>query len=238
MEGRGRGSDDRLAPPPCLEAFSDGANMTSIDDDLLLLSRWRSGDQQAGEDLFARHFAGIYRFFQHKVDAEADDLVQRTFAACLSAKGQFRAESTFRTYLFAIARHELYGHLRRVQRNERLDFGVTSIAEIVTSPTSRIDQARQIDQLRGALGRLPADQQLLLELHYWHDLGAAELAEVFEANPGAIRVRLLRARQRLRAEMARLPVSPGLTSSDRLSASLDEQDPESDAGEFPAAGND
>ena len=34
-------------------------------------------------------------------------------------------------------------------------------------------------RLCAALRRLPVEQQTLLELHYWDDLDAAQLAEVF-----------------------------------------------------------
>jgi RNA polymerase sigma-70 factor (ECF subfamily) len=192
-----------------------------MDPDLVLLERWRKGDQQAGQDLFARHFADIYRFFEHKVGGEADDLSQRTFLACVAARDQFRSQSTFRTYLFTIARNEFYAHLRRLQHGEHLDFEVTSIAEILPSPASLLDRARQVGRLREALRQLPAEQQLLLELHYWHDLDAAALSEVFGTPPGTIRVRLLRARQALRSQMAEIKDDlVGAERADPLTASL------------------
>jgi RNA polymerase sigma-70 factor (ECF subfamily) len=197
-----------------------------MDPDLVLLGQWRAGDEQAGHALFSRHFAGVYRFFEHKVAADADELAQRTFLACVAARDQFRSESSFRTYLFTIARNELYAFLRRRTRDEQLDFEVTSIAEIATSPSSRLDRARKIDQLRMALAELPAEHQLILELHYWHDLDAAALGEVFGATPGTIRVRLLRARRALREKMAaRDPKALEEAASDRLTASLLEPDP-------------
>ncbi len=197
-----------------------------MDADLILLERWRAGDKRAGEDLFARHFADIYRFFEHKVGAETDELTQKTFLACVRARDQFRGQSSFRTYLFTLARHELYAHLRGLPRRQQVDFGVTSIAELVTSPSSRLGRAREIELLRAALRELPADQQLLLELHYWHELDAAALAEVFGANAGAIRVRLLRGRRALRDQMARLGAGALAGGGDRLAASLNEPDDE------------
>lgn len=189
-----------------------------MDADLALLDRWRDGDAHAGQDLFARHFADIYRFFEHKVGPEADDLAQHTFAACIAARDKFRGQSSFRSYLFAIARNQLYTYLRARQNREHVDFEATSIAEIITSLTSKLGRAREIEQLRTALAKLPAEQQLLLELHYWHDLDADALGEVFDATPGTIRVRLLRARKALRAEMAATTLDPG--SSDQLVAAL------------------
>lgn len=181
-----------------------------------MLQRWRDGDTQAGQDLFARHFADVYRFFQHKVDGEADELTQRTFTAAVAGRDAFRGLSTFRTYLFAIARNQLYSYLRQKPRGEHVDFDVTSIAELVTSLSSRLGRLREIERLRQALATLPAEQQLLLELHYWHDLDAAALAEVFETTGGNIRVRLVRGRSALRAAMG----EPLPATDDKLAEAL------------------
>ncbi|HLL20773.1 MAG TPA: sigma-70 family RNA polymerase sigma factor [Kofleriaceae bacterium] len=169
-----------------------------MEQDLLLLEQWRGGDNVAGQELLKRHFRDIYRFFEHKARGDADELVQRTFLACLKSRDRFRAQSSFRTYLFAIARNELLMYLRSLWRDPHVDFEITSIAEIVTSPASKLGRAEQHELLRAALQTLPAEQQLLLELHYWHDLDAAALGEVLDATPGTVRVRLLRARRALR----------------------------------------
>jgi RNA polymerase sigma-70 factor (ECF subfamily) len=201
------------------------ASLPHVDVDLPLLERWRAGDQQAGRDLFARHFREVYRFFEHKARGEADELAQRTFLACLSAREQFRGQSTFRTYLFTIARNELYSYLRTLRREEPVDFDEVSIEAIVTGPASRLGRQRRIEQLRAVLGQLPAEQQLLLELRYWHDLDGAALAEVFETTAAAIRVRLLRARRALRDRLETLAPDAG---ADPMVRSLTDDD--DDAG--------
>ncbi|HEX7837930.1 MAG TPA: sigma-70 family RNA polymerase sigma factor [Kofleriaceae bacterium] len=171
--------------------------------DLALLDRWRSGDAGAGEALFQRHFDSIYGFFETKCEADADELVQSTFLACLRARDQFRKESSFRTYLFTIARHELYRVLRGRQRDgARLDFELSSIAELVSTPGTRIARGQEHRQLVEALRSLPVEQQTLLELHYWEDMDIAALAEVFEMPQATIRTRLHRARKALREKMA------------------------------------
>lgn len=165
---------------------------------------------------FTRHFEDIYTFFHHKVPTDADELVQRTFMACVGARDWFREQSSFRTYLFAIARNQLYSYLRQLPRGEQVDFEVTSIAQLVTSIASQLGRQQEIAHLRAALATLPAEQQLLLELHYWHELDAAGLAEVFETTTGNIRVRLVRARTALREAMG--SVVPSAT--DKLSIAL------------------
>lgn len=166
-----------------------------------MLQRWRDGDRRSGEALCARHFDEIYRFFKHKIPGDADDLTQQTFLACVKARDQFQCKSTFRTYLFTIARNELYMRLRQIPRFERVDLEVSVLDELVGSPSKQLAEHQALAQLRAALHQLPVEQQVLLELHYWHDLDAAALANVLETSPGTIRVRLLRARRAMREQL-------------------------------------
>ncbi|MBK9032396.1 MAG: sigma-70 family RNA polymerase sigma factor [Myxococcales bacterium] len=170
-----------------------------MDPDLALLLRWRDGDGAAGEALFARHLPSLARFFTTKCPADADDLVQRTLLGCVQARDQFRAESTFRTYLFTVARNELYHHLQRARRDAtRLDFSVTSVADLVTTPATRLARSDDNRRVLAAMRELSVEQQTLLELCYWEGLDGPALAEVFGITAGAVRVRLHRAREALR----------------------------------------
>jgi RNA polymerase sigma factor (sigma-70 family) len=196
-----------------------------VDDDLAALERWRAGDARAGEALCARHFDEIYRFFDHKLAGEADDLTQQTFLACVQGREAFRGEASFRTYLFSIARNQLYTRLRKLPKVEHVDLEVSSLNELVRSPSTQLREREALAAVRAALRGLAVEQQVLLELHYWHELDAAALAEVFAATPGAIRVRLLRARKALRARLE--GGEPGRAAADDgLSRALREPEPE------------
>ena len=163
--------------------------MSADPDDLTLLEQWRAGDAKAGQTLFRRHFDSVYGFFENKVSSGAEDLTQATFLACMRAKEQFRGDSSFRTYLFTIARHELYRMLSSRKRDtEKLDFQVSSIADLVSTPGTKLARNEEHRHLMQALQQLPVEQQVLLELHYWQGLEIAQLAEVFDAQDGAIRV--------------------------------------------------
>lgn len=168
------------------------------DPDLALLARWRGGDRAAGQALFERHFDSLYRFFRNKSGDECDELVQATLMACLDAKQQFRGDSSFRTFLFGIARNKLYRHYRDHKRDEGLDLSVTSVAALITSPGSVLARNQAHQALLAALRELPVEQQTLLELHYWEEMDTIALAEVFEVPAATIRTWLFRARGKLR----------------------------------------
>lgn len=195
-----------------------------METDPQLLARWRQGDKGAGEELFSRHFAEVFRFFAGKVHARAEDLAQQTFLECVRNRDQFRGDSTFRTYLFGIAWNELRQYFRREVKGGLVDLDVSSLEELatcMTSPSSQLDRANRASRVRLALAKLPVSQQVLLEYHYWHDLDAPALAEIFGTSAGAIRVRLLRARATLKQELAKMaPAQSALEERDPRSISL------------------
>ena len=139
-----------------------------------------------------------YRFFQNKCAGECDELVQSTLLACLDAGERFRGDSSFRTYLFAIARNKLYRYYRDRQRDSGLDLSITSVAALITSPGSVLARDEAHRALLTALRELTVEQQTLLELHYWEEMDTIELAAVFDVPAATIRTWLFRARGRLR----------------------------------------
>jgi RNA polymerase sigma-70 factor (ECF subfamily) len=171
------------------------------DPDLTLLARWRGGDRAAGEALFEHHFDSLYRFFRNKCEGNGDELVQSTLLACLEASPQFRGDASFRTYLFGIARNKLYRYFRD-RKHAPVDFSITSVAALISSPGSMLARDEAHRALLAALRELPVEQQTLLELHYWEDLDTIELASVFEVPPATIRTWLFRARARLRERLS------------------------------------
>lgn len=193
--------------------------------DLVMLERWRAGDIAAGQTLFARYFELMVRFFSTKCPAEAEELTQATFLACVKARDQFRGAASFKTYLFAIARNELHHHLRtKARKLDRLDFEVSSLLAIATSAGTKLARVQEHAQLLDALHRLPVEQQTLLELHYWEDLDIAELADIFETNAQSMRARLYRARNALREQVLALAPKEALETEESLDLWMQQQE--------------
>ncbi|MEO9185132.1 MAG: sigma-70 family RNA polymerase sigma factor, partial [Kofleriaceae bacterium] len=161
--------------------------------DLALLDRWCAGEATAGNELFNRHFTTLYRFFENKIIGEVDDLVQETLLECVRSRDAFKRQSTFRTYLFAIARHVLFQHWRRRSATRpTIDFDEISVESLSTSVGSRLAKQSDRARLLSVLRTLPLEQQLLLEMFYWQDCDRDELAQIFEVEPATIGSRLHR----------------------------------------------
>ena len=173
--------------------------------DLQLLERWRSGDLEAGDELFNRHFASIHRFFRNKVGDEGlEDLVQQTFMACVEGKERFRSDSSFRTYLFGVAHNLLRDFYRKRRKSEAVDFGETSAVDAGAGPSTVVGKRREQRLLLEGLRRIPIDSQVVLELYYWEEMSASQTAKVLEIPEGTVRGRVRRAKELLRKELTRL----------------------------------
>ena len=125
-------------------------------DDASLFVAWQAGDRAAGEALIERHFDAIDRFFATKVGDGGDDLVQSTFLACAEAGARYRGDSSFRAFLFGIARNVLFEHIRGKVRHgvAPADLSQSAIADlapgVATLANHRADQ-RQHHLQRGKM---------------------------------------------------------------------------------------
>ncbi len=177
--------------------------------DLALLDAWRGGDRDAGSRLFDAHLESVSRFFRNKVDGSCEDLVQETFLACIESRDRFAGRSSFRTYLFSIARHVLFGHYRR-DRTWKIDALTTSVTQLGCSAGSVLARTEERALLLRALRHLPLDFQVTLELAYWEGLEGSALAEVLDVSPHTVRSRISRAKSMLRHKITELADKPAL----------------------------
>jgi RNA polymerase sigma factor (sigma-70 family) len=173
--------------------------------------------------LFDRHFATIRRFFHNKAcsEPEVEELIQRTFAACVESAERFRGDASFKTWLLAIARNILREWIRETLREGIDDNEVDELCSERRGPglSSRLDVQREHQLLLAALRRLPLESQTLLELFYWEELTAGELAEVLGVPEGTVRTRLRKAKLELRGTIEELARTKG--EIDSLHSGLD-----------------
>lgn len=172
--------------------------MTAVADEALYVA-WRGGDIASGDVLAQRHCPAVLRFFANKVPHVAEDLMQKTFLACIASTTDATQVRSFRSFLFGIARKQLLryfegrGELVGEEMMSRI-----SLAELATTPTQRIAKAQDHELIHRALAELPLDQQISIELYYWQKLSVAEVAAALGVSEGGMRAKLHRARQRLR----------------------------------------
>jgi RNA polymerase sigma factor (sigma-70 family) len=174
-----------------------------VRDDIELLAAWQGGDKAAGSELVKRRMPEMIRFFRNKVAAESDiaDLVNQTFLGCVGSKDEFRGETSFRRFLYAIASNVLFAYIRRRSKRERegVDFATVCIGDLAPqSASSILTDRRETQALVAALREISIEDQVVLELMYFEGMSGAEIGDTLGLPEGTVRGRVRRGLERLR----------------------------------------
>jgi len=144
--------------------------------------------------MFREHQRGIYAFFLRVVGNrhDAEELTQETFYRACTAALRFRGDASPRTWLFGIARRVLMEASRKGLFERR--------PEVPDTPAEDGDADLRLD-LRSAFRALDVGDRETLMLVDFLGFSPAEAAGLVSVEAGAFRMRLHRARRRLRERM-------------------------------------
>lgn len=162
-----------------------------------LLAACRRGDRRSFEELVRlthrRVYSLAYRLVGDRLDAE--DVAQEAYLRMYRGLGGFREEARFETWMYRIVTNCAITHLRKRGR-----FGDVVAEETLDVPVPDLaaDQAVDRDELSRGLARLPEGQRTVLFLKDVYGLSCREIGEEIGIEEGAVKVRLHRARKRLK----------------------------------------
>jgi RNA polymerase sigma-70 factor (ECF subfamily) len=126
---------------------------------------------------------------------DAADVVAETFLTAWRRLAEVPPGADGRLWLFGTARHVLANHDRSARRRDRLTERLRD--ELRCHLPAHL--APEAGPFLDALADLPEPDRELLMLIGWEELAPSEAARVLGITPAAARVRLHRARRRLRA---------------------------------------
>jgi RNA polymerase sigma factor (sigma-70 family) len=157
---------------------------------------------------YGEHIDGVEGFVMRRVGDRdrAADLTAEIFLAAIDSAHRYRpALGPPRAWLFGIARNLVAGEWRSRDRERvgelRLRGSALLDADDAARWDARIDAAARSRELYAAMARLPDGERAVLELVALDELSLAEAAEAVGIRPVTARVRLHRARRKLRDEL-------------------------------------
>jgi len=175
-----------------------------------LVTAARDGDREAFDELvrvtYAESFTLALRLTGNEEDAR--DVVQEAYIRAFRGLSRFRGDAQFSTWMYRITANCASTHLgrRRRHHHHELDEEVA-----VPDPRPEHDPAAAAeasllrDRLEAAIADLPPRLRAVVVLRDTYDMNHAEIADELGISESAAKVRLHRARRKLRTKVFPLP---------------------------------
>ena len=155
--------------------------------------------------LYRRYLDRVYgyAFYQLGDHHDAEDVTERIFLAALRALPDFRDQgSTFRAWLFRIAHNTIANaHRSRARRRTEPLPDDFQRAAPNADPAGQVALADELREIRRVVAEMPDERRQVILLRFVDDLSTAEIAEVLDRSPGAVRVLLHRSLRDLAARL-------------------------------------
>ena len=168
-----------------------------------LISRVRSGDEEAFRLVFERYARSVFRFIYGMVGTTdlASELMQETFVRVYDNRNKLRDNSKLGPWIFGIARNVVLNALR--SRRVVADRLPCDDAELEAPATSPSPDDRLLDKelnqiIRKALATLTEDKRLIFTLKILQQKSYEEIAEITGHSIAKLKTDLHRAKAEMR----------------------------------------
>jgi RNA polymerase sigma-70 factor (ECF subfamily) len=195
-----RGSEES-GYTPRTSLMSDTPPNTSIDPTLPL--RAKAGDRQAFAQLVDVMYPRALRFALHMVGnrEDAEESVQDTFVRVYHNLGRFRDDARFEPWLFRILANRCRSLIvKRKRHHVLIQYGEVPDRAQVTN--NAVDDRNWTEEIYRILATLPSEQREAFLLRHVEDMAYEDIAAVTGVGLSALRMRVKRACDVLRARLS------------------------------------
>lgn len=169
-----------------------------------LIAQAKQGDRAAFDELVKATYQRVHGLALRLTGNEhdADDVVQDTYVRAFRSLRKFRGDARFSTWLHRITANSASTFMGRRQRHSRHD-DIDAVIDLAdhreaNDPEFALQNGAVGQRLRRALDNLPERLRNVVVLRDVHGMSHREIAEELEISEAAAKVRLHRARARLR----------------------------------------
>jgi RNA polymerase sigma-70 factor (ECF subfamily) len=186
--------------------------------DLVEVERVLAGDTEAFEGIVRRWQGPLvnmaWRYCRDR--ARAEEMAQEAFVRAWRGLAGWRRESSFSTWLFALAANVYRSELKRFPT---VDVPLEEIAEPVSAAHQyeAVAEQRRCEVVRRAVLALPMRYREPVILYYFHEMDVGAAARTMELPEGTVKARLARGRELLRKRFPHLNEADAKATSTVLS---------------------
>ena len=203
--------------PTANESPTDHAQEHTLRDgvDRRLVQRCAGRDPAALQEIVQLYQVRLHRFLSRILGSpeDAEEAVLDVFLRVWQQAHRFEGRASFATWLYRIAsnvacdqqRSKANRHRTKPLEDDIADAGIS----IEEAALDRLEQEERSRQLGRALQELRVEDRLLLVLYYSEELTYEEIGQITQHSYPVLKMRLMRARRRLRTVLDRLATEAG-----------------------------
>ena len=172
-----------------------------------VISRVLQGEQEAYAELVNRYQAYVFTLVTRMIKSreDAEEVAQDVFVKAYRALADFRGESKFSTWLYTIVNTTSITFLRK-KKLEIHSLDNEKVFEVADSKDSgsranMIEQKSRVNMVNEAIAMLNPDDAEIITLFYKAEQNLDEIARILAIEANTAKVRLHRARARLKEKM-------------------------------------
>ncbi len=167
----------------------------------------RRGDLDAFRELFETYKDRVYSIALRYTGnpAAAMDIAQDTFVKLLSRIGDYRAESSFDSWLYRLVVNSCIDDQRRGRRlTPFLDGLLDAVCAPAESVLHKLLRAETEQRIQEVVARLAPEHRIVIVLRYTEGFSYDEIANIVGCSPGTVASRLNRAHKILERRLSHL----------------------------------
>ncbi|MBI3567245.1 MAG: RNA polymerase sigma factor [Gemmatimonadetes bacterium] len=168
--------------------------------------RARSGDEKAFIEIVEFYYPRCLRFARNMLgnDQDAEEAVQDAFTRVYDSFPRFREDARFDPWLFRILANRCRTSMARSRRHRQMiEYGELPLMAVAAAPEEEFG-ADWAEEVRVVLETLPPEQREAFLLRHVEDLSYEDIAAVTGAGLSALRMRVKRACDALRARLEKV----------------------------------
>ena len=172
-----------------------------------IISRVLKGEQNAYAELVNRYQAYVFTLVLRMIKSreDAEEVAQDVFIKAYRSLADFRGESKFSTWLYTIANTTSITFLRK-KKLEVHSLDNEKVFEVADSRDSglranMVEQKSRVNMVNEAIAMLSPDDAEIITLFYKAEQNLEEISRILRLQTNTVKVRLHRARTRLKEKM-------------------------------------
>ena len=185
-------------------------NESSQEEDRKLVIRCQEGDSSAFDELVQKYHKSIINLAYHYIGNRNDveDIAQKIFVKVYFSLPKFDIHRPFFPWLYRISINQCYDELRHLRRRKTYTFSELSledagrienlIAQAENSPHPDDSKSDMQDLLHTLLDRLSDNHRRVIVLRDIEGIPYDEMAAILKCSEQAVRLKVFRARNRLK----------------------------------------